>query len=107
MENNTIKLNLVEPRVTEKSLMEQTKRTYVFEVAKSATKQEIAKMVEKEFSVAVEGVRTLIRDGKDKTRFMKRARMNYNTGDRKFAYVTLKEGNSIKLIDEEAVKEEK
>mgnify|MGYP003308210771 CR=1 FL=1 len=44
-----IKLNLLEPRATEKSYLEQTNRIYVFPVKRSASKQAIAKMVEEEF----------------------------------------------------------
>ena len=65
-----IKLHALEPRATEKTYFEQTKRTYVFPVKKSMSKQEIAELVEKEFSVTVTDVRVLIRKGK-KTRFSK------------------------------------
>ena len=68
--NTEIKLHLLEPRATEKSYLEQTNRIYVFPVEKSMGKQEIARMVEKEFNVTVTDVRTLIRDGK-KTKFSK------------------------------------
>lgn len=101
---NNIKLHLLEPRATEKSYFEQTKRTYIFPVKRTASKQEIAKLVEKEFSVTVTGVRTLIRNGK-KTRFSK-GKHAYpgitERQDKKFAYVTLKEGDSIKVFDEPA-----
>ena len=59
-----VKLHMLEPRATEKTYLEQTKRTYVFPVKKSMGKQAIAKMVEEEFNVKVTDVRTLIRDGK-------------------------------------------
>lgn len=97
-----IKLHLLEPRATEKTYLEQTKRTYVFPVAKSASKQEIAKLVEKEFNVTVIDVRTLIRDGK-KTKFSKGKHAYPGTTfrqDKKYAYVTLKEGDKIKVFDE-------
>ena len=97
-----VKLNILEPRATEKTYLEQTKRTYVFPVKKSMGKQEIAKMVEKEFNVKVTDVRTLIRDGK-KTKFSK-GKHAYpgitHRQDKKFAYVTLAEGNSIKVFEE-------
>ena len=41
-----VKLHLIEPRATEKTYMEQTKRTYVFPVKLNASKQEIAALVE-------------------------------------------------------------
>lgn len=97
-----IKLHLLEPRATEKTYLEQTKRTYVFPVAKSASKQEIAKLVEKEFNVTVIDVRTLIRDGK-KTKFSKGKHAYPGTTfrqDKKYAYVTLKEGDKIKVFEE-------
>ena len=97
-----IKLHLLEPRATEKSYLEQTNRIYVFPVKKSMGKQEIAQMVEKEFNVTVTNVRTLIRNGK-KTKFSKgkHAYPGITTRqDKKFAYVRLKKGDSIKVFDE-------
>lgn len=97
-----IKLNIIEPRATEKSYLEQTNRIYVFPVKKSMGKQEIAKMVENEFKVTVTDVRTLIRNGK-KTKFSK-GKHAYpgitHRQDRKFAYVRLKQGDSIRVFDE-------
>ena len=97
-----LKLHLVEPRATEKTYLEQTKRTYVFPVKLSTSKQEAAKMVEKEFNVKVVDARTLIRNGKE-TKYSK-GKHAYpgitHRKDRKFAYVTLAEGNSIRVFDE-------
>ena len=106
MANETNKVNLqlhlLEPRATEKSYLEQTNRIYVFPVKKSMGKQEIAKMVEKEFNVTVTDVRTLIRNGK-KTKYSK-GKHAYpgitHRQDKKFAYVRLKQGDSIKVFDE-------
>ena len=106
MANETNKVNLqlhlLEPRATEKSYLEQTNRIYVFPVKKSMGKQEIAKMVEKEFNVTVTDVRTLIRNGK-KTKFSK-GKHAYpgitHRQDKKFAYVRLAKGDSIKVFDE-------
>ena len=101
-DNTNIQLHLLEPRATEKSYLEQTNRIYVFPVKKSMGKQEIAKMVEKEFNVTVTDVRTLIRNGK-KTKFSKGKHaypgITYRQ-DKKFAYVRLKQGDSIKVFDE-------
>ena len=98
-----VKLNLLEPRATEKTYAESFKRTYVFPIKKSTTKQEIAKQVEKEFNVTVVDVRTLIRNGK-KTKYSK-GKHAYpgitHRQDKKFAYVTLKEGDSIKVFEEQ------
>ena len=101
-DKTNIQLHLLEPRATEKSYLEQTNRIYVFPVKKSMSKQAIAKMVEKEFNVTVTDVRTLIRDGK-KTKFSK-GKHAYpgitHRQDKKFAYVRLKKGDSIKVFDE-------
>ena len=97
-----VDLHMIEPRATEKTYLEQTKRTYVFPVKRDASKQEVAKMVEKEFNVKVTDVRTLIRNGK-KTKFSK-GKHAYpgitHRQDKKFAYVTLAEGHSIKVFEE-------
>ncbi|MBR2710588.1 50S ribosomal protein L23 [Candidatus Saccharibacteria bacterium] len=97
-----VELHLLEPRATEKTYLEQTKRTYVFPVKRTASKQEIAALVEKEFSVKVTDVRTLIRNGK-KTKYSK-GKHAYpgitHRQDKKYAYVTLAEGNSIKVFEE-------
>ncbi|MBQ3470538.1 50S ribosomal protein L23 [Candidatus Saccharibacteria bacterium] len=97
-----MKLNILEPRATEKSYLEQTNRIYVFPVKKTMGKQEIAKMVEEEFKVTVTDVRTLIRNGK-KTKFSK-GKHAYpgitHRQDKKFAYVRLKQGDSIRVFDE-------
>ena len=94
-------MNILEPRATEKSYLEQTKRTYIFPVKRTTSKQEVAAMVEKEFNVTVTDVRTLIRNGK-KTKFSK-GKHAYpgitHRQDKKFAYVTLREGDSIKVFD--------
>lgn len=97
-----VKLHMIEPRATEKTYLEQAKRTYVFPVKLSTSKQEVAKMVEEAFNVKVTDVRTLIRDGK-KTKFSK-GKHAYpgitHRQDKKLAYVTLAEGNSIKVFEE-------
>lgn len=95
-------LHLVEPRATEKTYREQTKRTYVFPVKNTTSKQEIVKLVTKEFNVTVTDVRTLIRKGK-KIRYSKGKHAYPGITfrqDKKYAYVTLKEGDTIKVFDE-------
>lgn len=98
----------MEPRVTEKSYTEQAKRTYIFNVPKNASKQAIAKAVEDEFKVTVTSVRVLTRKGK-KTRFSRGKHAYPGTTyrqDKKYAYVTLKEGDKIKVEAFEAANEE-
>ena len=101
-DKTNIELHLLEPRATEKSYLEQTNRIYVFPVKRDMGKQEIARMVEKEFSVTVTDVRTLVRKGK-KTKFSK-GKHAYpgitHRKDKKFAYVRLKKGDSIKVFEE-------
>lgn len=98
-----VALNILEPRATEKTYAESFKRTYVFPVDKGTSKQEVARLVEKEFNVTVTDVRTLIRNGK-KTKYSK-GKHQYpgitTRQDKKFAYVTLKEGDSIKVFEEQ------
>ena len=99
---SNIEIHALEPRATEKTYGEQAKRTYVFPVALKTSKQEIKKLVEKEFNVTVTDVRTLIRDGK-KTKFSKGKHAYPGTTfrqDKKYAYVTLKDGDSIKVFEE-------
>ena len=101
-DKTNIELHLLEPRATEKSYLEQTNRIYVFPVKRTTSKQEIARMVEKEFNVTVTDVRTLIRNGK-KTKFSKGKHVYpgiTHRQDKKFAYVRLKKGDSIRVFDE-------
>ena len=103
-----VKLNILEPRATEKTYAESFKRTYVFPVKKSMGKLEIAKLVEKEFNVTVIDVRTLVRNGK-KTKYSKGKHQYPGTTfrqDKKFAYVRLKQGDSIRVFDEPAENKE-
>ena len=99
---------LSEPRVTEKTYSEEAKRTYVFEVPAKASKQAIAKAVEEDHKVTVTSVRVLTRKGK-KTRYSRGKHAYPGTTyrqDKKFAYVTVKEGDKIKVeAFEEANKE--
>ena len=98
---------LVRPIQTEKAYNEQTKRSYMFLVPKSASKQSIAEAVAAEFKVSVTDVRTTIRKGKA-TRFNRGKHAYPGTTyrqDKKIAYVTLKEGDKIKVFDEEPVAE--
>lgn len=101
-------MNII-PRATEKAYTEQTKRTYIFLVPRSASKQAIAQAVSEEFKVTVEDVRTLNRKGKP-TRFSRGKHAYPGTTyrqDKKYAYVTVKEGDTIPVfeeVDEKAAK---
>ncbi len=94
---------LVRPIATEKAYHEQTKRTYMFNVPANASKQAVAQQVADQYNVTVLGVRIVIRKGKA-TRFSRGKHAYPGTTyrqDKKIAYVTLKEGDKIKVFDEE------
>lgn len=99
--DNKIVLNLLQPRATEKTYLEQQKRTYAFFVTEESSKQAIKARVEKDYNVKVTDVRVLTRKG-HKCRFSKGKHAYPGTAfraDRKLAYVTLAEGNSIKVFE--------
>ncbi len=101
---------MIEPRATEKTYFAQKDRTYAFFMNPKDSKQEIAQKIAKEFNVTVTDVRVLIRKGK-KTKFSKGKHAYPGTTfrrDHKLAYVTLKEGDKIRVFEEpEEKKEEK
>ena len=100
---------MIEPRATEKTYFAQANRTYAFFMDPKDSKQEIAKKIEKEFNVTVTDVRVLIRKGK-KTKFSKGKHAYPGTTfrrDHKLAYVTLKEGDKIRVFEEPEKPEEK
>ncbi len=95
------------PRTTEKAYAQSKKNIYVFDVPASANKQEIVAAIESQYNVKTTGVKTLVQTGKA-IRFSrgKRAQPGSTTHkDSKKAYVTLAEGNSIKVFDEAAAAE--
>ena len=87
---------IVRPIITEKSMIMIEDKKYVFEVAKDATKPEIAKAVEEMFKVDVKCVNTINMKKKPK-------RMGYNRGYTKAwkkAVVTLKpDSKTIEFFD--------
>ncbi|MBQ3294619.1 50S ribosomal protein L23 [Candidatus Saccharibacteria bacterium] len=96
-----LNLNLLQPRATEKTYLEQTKRTYVFVITEETSKQAIKARVEKDYNVKVTDVRILTRKG-HKCRFSRGKHAYPGTAfraDKKLAYVTLAEGNSIKVFE--------
>lgn len=97
------------PRATEKAYGQVTaKNTYVFDVPLTANKQQIADAVAAQFTVEVKGVKTLVQQGKA-VRFS-RGKNRYpgttKRKDSKKAYVTLVEGSSIQVFDEQPAAEE-
>lgn len=100
----------VTPRATEKAYRLVTlDNTYVFDVPTSANRQQITDAVESQFEVKVSKIRTLVQSGKS-IRFS-RGKGRYpgttHRKDTKKAYVTLVEGDSIKVFDTEEPNEEK
>ena len=80
------------PLITEKTtLLREDGRTLVFEVARSATKIDIKRAVEKLLGAKVEGVRTALAHGKVK----RQGRFVGRRSDWKKAYVKLREGEKI------------
>lgn len=93
----------VTPRVSEKSYrLVSQQNTYVFDVPLTANKQEIVAAVEKANGVKVASIKTLVQSGKS-VRFGRGKHRFPGTTNRKNtkkAYVTLVEGDSIKVFDE-------
>lgn len=100
----------VTPRATEKAYrLVSGQNTYVFDVPLSANKQQVVDAVESQFNVKVSRVKTLVQAGKS-VRFSRGKRSYPGTThrrDKKKAYVSLVEGNSIKVFDTEETKENK
>ena len=99
----------VTPRATEKAYGLSKNNVYVFNVPTTANKQQIIQAVKEQFAVDVIGIKTLVQNGKA-IRFSRGKRSNpgnTNRRDSKKAYVTLAEGNSIKVFDEAPVEDKK
>tara|TARA_B100000902_G_C26976623_1_gene748151 strand:- start:188 stop:487 length:300 start_codon:yes stop_codon:yes gene_type:complete len=94
MLNEKIYTTIKNPVISEKAAIEKsTSNTYVFKVAKEATKVEIKNSIEEIFGVQVESVRVLNTKFKNKrTRFGK-----YKTSTYKKAYIKLAEGKEINM----------
>lgn len=94
---------LVRPIQTEKAFRLEGTRCYMFVVPKSASKQAVALQIEKQYGVTVLSVRVSLRKGKP-TKYSRGKHAYPGTTyrqDHKIAYVTLKEGDKIKVFDEE------
>lgn len=94
---------VVTPRVSEKAYAQSQNNVYVFNVPKALNKQQIAAAVSEQFGVSVTKVTSLVQNGKA-VRFNRGKRRNPGTtlrSDSKKAYVTLADGDSIKIFDEQ------
>ena len=82
---------IVSPVITEKATMAAEANQVVFSVSRDASKPEIKRAVEQLFGVKVTAVNTVLRKGK-----VKRFRGHLGKqGDKKLAFVTLADGQSI------------
>lgn len=87
------------PRMSEKSYAQSQGGMYVFDVPTTATKQQIADAVAKQFNVTVDDVNTVVAKGKVKKSYRKGGQPI--TGKRKNikkAYVRLADGNTIPVF---------
>jgi large subunit ribosomal protein L23 len=94
------------PRVSEKAYGKAQDNTYVFVVNPKVNKQQIAEAVASQYGVKVAKITTLVAKGKA-VRFAMGKRRSPGTAHRKDikkAYVTLVEGDAIKIFDEEEKK---
>lgn len=89
---------LKRPIVTEKMTALQERGQYAFEVELSANKIEIARAVEKKFSVTVVDVRTSRHKGKLKSQMTRKGRFAGRTPEWKKAIVRLKDGEKIQFF---------
>ena len=97
---------IVRPIFTEKMSRLEDERKYCFQVQLGANKVDIKKAVESMFDVKVQKVSTMNRIGKEKNMTVRSGgRTIRTTGKRsnwKKALVTLKEGESLDLLDTES-----
>ena len=86
---------LVRPHITEKAAQATARNVYTFEVATDATKPAVAKAVKALYNVTPTAVRMVSRPQK---RVSLRTRRGWGTKKaRKYAYVSLKEGDRIEF----------
>lgn len=93
---------LIKPVLTEKMLqMQEEAQKYGFQVASQANKIEIKKAIEGKFGVLVDKVHTVNVKGKMKRMNTRRGLTRGKRSDWKKAVVTLKEGYTIDLFQEQ------
>ena len=99
---------IIRPLLTEKlSRLEESELKYAFQVVKGVNKIEIKRAIEQKFDVEVKKVATMNRIGKEKNMTVRSGgrtiRTKGNRASWKKAVVTLKEGNSINLLEGDVV----
>ena len=93
---------LIKPVLTEKMLqMQEEAQKYGFQVARQANKIEIKKAIEGKFGVLVDKAHTVNVKGKTKRMNTRRGLTRGKRSDWKKAVVTLKEGYTIDLFQEQ------
>ena len=91
---------LVKPLITEKmSVLSESKNQFGFVVDLKATKTEIKSEIEKMYNVQVDSIRTIVVQGKRKSRFTKSGIINGKTSNYKKAIVSLKDGAVIDFYE--------
>jgi large subunit ribosomal protein L23 len=93
----------ITPRVSEKTYAQAQNGTYVFNVPMSANKQQVIAAIKEQYGVNATDVRTVVIKGKA-VRASRGKRANPGVALRskvKKVYVTLTEGESINLFNEE------
>jgi len=88
------------PRISEKSIGQAERGTYVFEVPAGTNKIEVAKAVERSFNVKVTSVNMLVAKGKAVNWRRGATRTPGRRSDLKKAMVRLKDGQRIALFEE-------
>jgi large subunit ribosomal protein L23 len=95
----------ISPRLSEKTYGLRLQNTYVFNAPKKVNKNEIADAVAIQYGVTVVKVNTIVAKGKAVSSVRKGGRaVPGRRNDVKKAYVTLAEGDSIKVFDEQEQK---
>lgn len=93
--SSELSMVLVRPHITEKAAQATARNVYTFEVSVDATKPAVAKAVKALYNVTPTAVRMVSRPQK---RVSLRTRRGFGTKKaRKYAYVSLKEGDRIEF----------
>ncbi|OGY16351.1 MAG: 50S ribosomal protein L23 [Candidatus Chisholmbacteria bacterium RIFCSPHIGHO2_01_FULL_49_18] len=90
---------LKRPLITEKSMAQTAANRYSFEVERSASKGQIREAVEKTFAVDVLSVQTIKIAGKKRRTGRMRRLVEKPAG--KKAFVTIKEGQKIDIVEKQ------
>ena len=97
---------IIRPIFTEKMSRLEDERKYCFQVQLGVNKLDIKKAIESMFDVKVQKVSTMNRIGKEKNMTVRSGgrtiRTNGKRSNWKKAFVTLKEGESLDLLDTES-----